>query len=146
MRGGHRLLEHTADLCLLAHGPSEEALFEAAGCGLLAVMGESASPGGRRRVGLTARDREGLLVAWLNEIIYLAAAEGGPPAACGVDVVRHDGGSCLEGWVGAPAPWRQGGAEVKAATYHGLTVRPPSAAAPPGVPRGSWWAEIVLDI
>lgn len=146
MSGGYRRLEHTADLRLLVYGSSLEALFEAAGRGLLHLMGKGGSAGERRPVTMAAADHESLLVAWLNELIYLAATAGGPPAACGITALRRDGGVRLEGWVGAASRWRPGQAEVKAATYHGLAVRDPSAAAPPAVPPGSWWAEVLLDV
>lgn len=146
MKAGCRRLEHTADLRLLVYAPGLESLFEAAGQGLLDLMGEGGRGGERRPVTVIATDRESLLVAWLNELIFLAATAGGPPAGCGVTAVRADGDVRLEGWVGPPSRWRQDEAEIKAATYHGLVVRDPAVGTPPGVPAGSWWTEVVLDV
>jgi len=146
---GYRLLEHTADIRLLAYGPSFEAMLQAAGRGLLEIMGAhtTSTPRARLRpVVLKARDREGLVVAWLNELVYLAAVEG-PPAGCGVSAVREeDGQHRLDGWVGPSCPDVRPGVEVKAATYHGLRVRTPEDRPASRIPPGTWWTEVVLDI
>lgn len=58
-------------------GPTLEAVFEEAGRGLAALMLEGA-PGepaaAQEHVEVRGRDRAALLVAWLNELIYLSEA------------------------------------------------------------------------
>ena len=142
---GYQWLEHTADLRLLAYGVDEVALYQEAGRGLLAAMGAAGRGRGPcRPVAVSAPDRDGLMVAWLNELIYLAAVMGGPPADCEVIAVQQGTELKLTGRVGPPAPGT--GVEIKAATYHGLRVCPPGEQAPAGVPPGNWWAEIIVDV
>jgi len=148
---GYRWLEHTADLRLLAYGEDEPTLYQEAGTGLLEAMGAPGkSPGLHRAVTVGAPDRESLMVAWLNELIYLAAVAGGPPAWCEVVAVQQRAEFELTGRVGPPGPGN--GVEVKAATYHRLLVSAPGAEAaagagrPDAVPPGNWWAEIILDV
>jgi SHS2 domain-containing protein len=148
---GYRWLEHTADLRLLAFGEDEAALYQAAGTGLLEAMGAAGEGrGAGRPVTVVAPDREGLLVAWLNELIYLAAVMGGPPGWCRVAAVEGGAAFQLTGEVGPPAPGM--GVEVKAATYHRLRVAAPEegdadgAGRPEEVPPGNWWAEIIVDV
>ncbi len=148
---GYRWLEHTADLRLLAYGADEVALYQEAGRALLEAMG-AAGEGRRlpRTVTVVAPDRESLMVAWLNELIYLAAVTGGTPAGCRVVAIEHGAELKLTGRVGPPVTAT--GVEVKAATYHGLRVSPPAegatadTATPGGVPPGNWWAEIIVDV
>lgn len=71
------LFEHTADAGIVAHGQTLQQLFANAAAGMFALMAE---PGGvqereRREIQLEARDREGLLVAWLSELLYYVDAE-----------------------------------------------------------------------
>jgi SHS2 domain-containing protein len=74
---GYRLLPHTADVVVEAFGPSLSACLEAA------VMGETATfadvrgvePTGERRVDLRAPSDEAMLVAVLEEVIFLLDAE-----------------------------------------------------------------------
>ncbi|HSW11182.1 MAG TPA: archease [Bacillota bacterium] len=148
---GYRWLEHTADLRLLAYGRDEAALYQEAGTGLLEAMGAPGKGAGlHRAVTVVAPDRESLMVAWLNELIYLAAVAGGPPAWCEVVAVQQRAEFELTGRVGPASPAT--GAEVKAATYHGLRVSAPGeeaaagAVRPAGVPPGNWWAEIIVDV
>lgn len=120
-RAGFELLEHTADLGIRAWGSSLPEAFEQAARGLVRVMGiEAGLPGQRRVVKASADDEAGVLVALLNELIWLHEAESvvfgqveviavGPHAVMAeVDVVRLEE---------PPA-----GIGVKAATYHQLAI------------------------
>lgn len=67
------LLEHTADAGIIAYGDNLKQLFANAARGLfsLIINLESISDSVKRKVRVTALNREGLLFEWLNELIYL---------------------------------------------------------------------------
>lgn len=122
---------HTAEVELYVEAATEEQVFaEAADAfGRLVERGR----GGDRvthELELEARDRAGLLVNLLEELIYLADTEGFVPDGAEVELgdtlrVRVDG--------------RRGEIDplVKAATYHGLDF----------TRRGETWeARVVLDV
>jgi SHS2 domain-containing protein len=135
---GFELLEHTADVGIRARGATLEEAFEQATLGLAEVQGAPApDPGGERvAVQVSAGDPGGLLVDWLNEVLWLAETRQAPVTA--VRVVRVGDGTA-SGWVvlaaGGPGP---DGTFVKAVTYHRLRVEPD--------PGGGWLAEVYLDV
>jgi SHS2 domain-containing protein len=134
---GYELLEHTADVGIRARGPTLEAAFEQATEGLAEVLGALApeGPGEVVRVEVSADDPGGLLVDWLNEVLWLREVR--QAAVTGVRVERVRDGSAA-GWVAfsgdGPAP---DGTFVKAVTYHRLRVEPDP---------GGWLIEVYLDV
>jgi SHS2 domain-containing protein len=132
---GHELLEHTADLGVRARGATIEELFEQATVGLAEVLGAwRPGPGEVVPLAVEAPDPGGLLVDWLNEVVYLQEVRGGSLAAVEVEHVgdgRADGSLTL-----APRP-PSGGIYVKAVTYHQLRVE---------AGEGGWLAEVYLDV
>jgi SHS2 domain-containing protein len=84
-----------------------------------------------------AEDREALLVAWLNELLYLYDAKGFIGADC---AARSLTDTCLDA-----AVWGEGVertrhvilSHVKAATFHQLRVEPTAA---------GWEAWVVVDV
>ena len=139
---GFELLEHTADVGIRARGATVEEAFEQATLGLAEVQGppdpgEPAPDRGERvAVQVSAGDPGGLLVDWLNEVLWLA--ETRPAAVTDVRVERVGDGTAA-GWVvlaaGGPGP---DGTFVKAVTYHRLRVEPD--------PDGGWLVEVYLDV
>jgi SHS2 domain-containing protein len=149
---GYELLEHTADVGIRATGPTLEAAFEQATRGLAEVLGALApegsggppgwAPGGPAGPGevvaveVSADDPGGLLVDWLNEVLWLR--EERQARMAGVRVERVGDGAAA-GWVAFsgddPPP---DGTFVKAATYHRLRVEPD--------PGGGWLIEVYLDV
>ena len=67
------ILEHTADSGIIAYGRDLRGAFKNAARGMFSLITDLDSIGEvvRRDIELDAPDREGLLVAWLNELIYL---------------------------------------------------------------------------
>jgi SHS2 domain-containing protein len=131
------VLEHTADVGLRLMGDSPEDLLVAAGEGLASLEGSWFPGEGRERpVTVEARDLPGLLVAWLDELLYLRDAE---------DVVF--GGfrvaDLADGRVRAAVRTAPRGdrilesAGVKAATYHRLRFERTN---------GGWSADVYLDV
>jgi SHS2 domain-containing protein len=113
-----RWVDHTAELELEIEAQTEEGVFADA----LAALGELLAsdrghqPGVRREVSVEAEDRPALLAAWMEELVFLAEAEGFEPEA--VETLELRPGSAqavVRGWLGRPAPL------VKAITYHRLS-------------------------
>jgi len=71
------IIDHTADIGIAAYGETLKEAFANAAYALFSLMvdfedvGDSAC----RQVEISATDREELLVAWLNELIYLFEVE-----------------------------------------------------------------------
>jgi SHS2 domain-containing protein len=155
MTHGFELLEHTADVGIRARGASLEEAFEHATEGLAEVLGAwrptgttgSGEPGGSGgppewspgetvAVEVSAADPGGLLVDWLNEVLWLREVR--QAVVAGVDVERVGDGAAAGSVVlagGGPAP---DGTFVKAVTYHRLRVEPD--------PAGGWLVEVYLDV
>ena len=71
------LIEHTADVGIMAYGADVKEAFANAARGMfsLIVELESVRQAEHRDIEVTAPDEESLLVTWLNELIYLFDAE-----------------------------------------------------------------------
>lgn len=127
-------VEHTADLALHLWATDLADLFTTAAQGMAAFITdlETVKPERACPVVLTAPDLEGLLVDWLNELLYLGDREG-------LIFTRFEWAVAsptrLEAtaW-GGVAPERR--TYIKAATFHNLVVR--------RTPEG-YETEIVLD-
>ena len=134
---GFELLEHTADVGIRARGATLEEAFEQATLGLVEVQGAPAPGAGEPvAVQVSAPDPGGLLVDWLNEVLWLTETRGAGVA--GVRVERVGDGTASGAVVlasGGPAP---DGTFVKAVTYHRLRVEPD--------PAGGWLVEVYLDV
>ena len=134
---GYELLEHTADVGIRARGPTLEAAFEQATHGLAEVLGALVpGPGEPVVVEVSAGDLGGVLVDWLNEVLWLREVR---QAKLAVVRVERVGDGTAAGWVAfsgdGPAP---DGTSVKAVTYHRLRVEPD--------PGGGWLIEVYLDV
>ena len=72
------ILEHTADVGLVARGRTLGEAFAAAGYALSALVADlsQAKPRQSREVAVEGQDPGSLLVAWLSELLYLFDAEG----------------------------------------------------------------------
>lgn len=71
------ILEHTADAGIIAHGADLAELFANAGLGMFSLMAdlEGVQEREERLIQVAGRDREGLLVRWLSELLYYLDAE-----------------------------------------------------------------------
>jgi SHS2 domain-containing protein len=134
-RAGYELLEHTADIGVRAYGATLEELFEQATMGLAEVLGAwRPGAGAAVPVAVEAGDLGGLLVDWLNEVVYVQEVHG---ASLGAVAVERVGGGRAAGSVLLSAAQPSGGIYVKAATYHQLRVERHD---------GGWLAEVYLDV
>ncbi|MGQ9622128.1 MAG: archease [Candidatus Caldatribacteriaceae bacterium] len=71
------ILDHTADVGLVAWGRSLEELFANAALGMFSLIGEleKVNGGFETSVAVEGSDWEDLLVAWLNELLYVFEVE-----------------------------------------------------------------------
>ena len=71
------VVEHTADAGIVAYGADMGEAFANAAYGMFSLMADLEQVGEETscHVEVEARDREGLVVAWLNELLYLFDVE-----------------------------------------------------------------------
>lgn len=114
-------IDHTADWAYRVRGKNLAELFIQAALGLYSLVGMELKPGERviRSIQLNAIDTESLLVAWLNELIYLHETE-----SLGfeqIDIEHIDGTNLKATVIGAPTQqWLK---DIKAVTYHNLAIK-----------------------
>ncbi|MFP5297897.1 MAG: archease [Actinomycetota bacterium] len=121
---GYEIIEHTADVGISARARDVGAAFRQTTLGLLDVMGARCDEDGRGEqvaVELEAGDLEGLLIDWLNEVIWVQESHGGRISDVGtaVDEKATRLNATLKVHDGAPPP---DGTAVKAATFHQIRV------------------------
>ena len=77
-RAPYRILDHTADVGLEAEGATLAEAFAAAAAGMYSIMvrRERVSERVQRRVEVEADDVQGLLTAWLLELLFITEVEG----------------------------------------------------------------------
>ncbi len=113
-------IEHTADWAYRVRGENLAELLIQAALGLYSLVGMQLTPGDRitRSITLKGIDRESLLVAWLNELLYLHESEG-----LGFEDIKInylDETSIQAQVTGAPTQqWLK---DIKAVTYHNLAI------------------------
>ena len=113
-------IEHTADLAIRAYGRDLRELFANAAHGMFALMAEPSleEPAREQEVSLEATDYEGLLVDWLNELIYLHEVEGETYSQFAIKTLSP---TELKAQVtGGPTKIKT--RAIKAATFHELEV------------------------
>ena len=136
---GFEIFPLTADKGIRAWGRDLAELFVSAARGLWSLMVE---PGTVRRVRMLpveveAADRETLLVAWLNELLYLHEAEEFVMADCSI-LSMADTALSAEVWGESVDRVRHPMVgHVKAVTYHRLLVRPTAE---------GWEGQVVVDV
>lgn len=124
MRSGYKEIQHTADWALQVWAPDLTGLLHQAALGMIALMGARLSPEGRleRTLMVNASDNEGLLVAFLNSVLYEMELD-----SIGFDRfdLKLDGLQLEARLAGAPLLELQ--KSIKAVTFHNLEIRPVEA-------------------
>lgn len=135
----YEVFEHTADLGLRVRAADLDALFAEAGRGLFEIIAGDLSgiqPLVRETIELAGDEVDYLLFDWLNELLY--AFESRRMLFVDFQVQVSETGLWA---VAAGEPWdpdrHRLEHEVKAVTYHGLSVQHND---------GQWQAEVILDI
>jgi SHS2 domain-containing protein len=136
---GHEYFEVEADIGIHAWGGSLAAAFAEAALAAFALIVDPAEvdPAETREVRAQADGRDALLVAWINECIYVHEIEGFVVRR--VEVDRSDG-DVVHGVLHGETFDRERhrpGTLVKAATFHGVSVAEQA---------GGWDVRLVLDI
>lgn len=139
-------LAHTAEIGLCVNASSAAALFACAARAMFALIdgptgaatessaGSSAEAMTEFALTLTADDAEGLMVDWLNELVYLYETSHIAVAAC---QVLHWTPQRMEARVAGYRSHAAPRLHIKAVTYHQLVVR--------HEPDG-WVAQVFFDI
>lgn len=137
--GTFETIDHTADVGIVVRAQTLPELFETAAEGLMSFIVDPESVENRawleRRV--EAEDLEGLMVAWLNDLLSVLAAEEFVPRVFVVDeVTERRLRATVHGEPVDPGRHRFR-LDVKAATYHMLEVRRTD---------GGWIARVIFDV
>lgn len=123
----YEILDHTADAVVRGIGATLEESFTEAARGMFSLMAdlEQVQPGKRVEIEIQADSIEGLLVAWLGELLTQRDLTGLLFAQFAVRIDGGDGGFRLRGqaWGKRIDPSRHRlGVEMKAAPYSGVRV------------------------
>ena len=134
-----RVLEHTADVGFEAFGASREELFAHAAQALmhLVVDLDRIRPSRELAVNAEGSDPPGLLVNWLNEILYLHDADGWLFRDFRVQELRDTAITAVARGERFDRTRHQAKLLVKAVTYHQLALEE--------TPSG-WRAHVYVDI
>jgi SHS2 domain-containing protein len=139
--GAWEILEHPADIGLRARGPTLAGLFENAAAGMMEIAASPAGIGEREQKPMVAEapDREALLVAFLEEILWLVDGQGWLPARVAVPLCGISETAVAATAFGEPRDTsrHQMRLIIKAVTYHQLAVRQTAQ---------GWEAEVYFDI
>ncbi len=132
------VIEHTAEVGIIARGRTLGELFSNAAAGMMhfLIAPSAAQRKARRAVAVEAEDLPGLLVAWLNELLLVLNAEGFVPAGYEVTEVTERR-MAADVWGEPVDPSRHRfRLDVKAVTYHQLYVRK----------NAVWEARLIFDV
>ena len=131
----HTFEQHTGEVKVRINAENLFALFAEATRALCALLGtpNEEAPGEWQRVTVTGRDREALLVAWVNELVARTEIDHLLYRDVAItDLTETSLDACIRG-----IPFRETRTAVKAATMHGLRI----AAGPRGTS-----ATLILDV
>lgn len=135
---GFEVIEHTADVGIIAHGETLAEVFASAATGMMSfmILLSEVQSSESRRVVAEADDREALLVAWLNELLLLLNGEGFIPRDFRITELSET--RLVAEVSGEPVdPQRHRfHLDVKAATYHMLEI----------ARNDGWHARIIFDV
>src|SRR5687767_2854151 len=119
--GSFEIVEHTADVGIVARAATLAELFEQAARGLADISGTwtPGAPEKRVQIDLDAPDLPALMVDWLDELMYLQETNDAHYASVDVTDVSE---KHLEALIGLNPGEEWSGTAVKAATFHKLVV------------------------
>lgn len=125
-RPPYEFLEHTADAGVIAHGGSLAEAFCHTAEGMYSLMVDPPTVEEResRQIAVTAEDTEGLLIAWLLELLFLTETQDMVFRRFALEEI---GPTELRGWAyGEPLDRsrHQTGVGVKAVTRHMMEIAP----------------------
>ena len=119
----YEFIDHTADICIKAHGKTISEAFEHAAVGMFDIITDNSKIGivGQYNIKLEAPDLEQLLVDWLSELLFLNSAKN---LVFGLFKVALDENHLTAQVFGEEydTSKHKMGVEIKAVTYHMLEV------------------------
>ena len=127
----YRWVDHTAEIELHIEAPTPEQVFVDAMAALIELLNGDSGEREAHDLRLEAPDLPALLVAWLEELLFLAETLGFVPEQADVELSGRALRAVARGHKAEPRPL------VKAVTYHGLEFEPAD---------GGWRAKVVLDV
>jgi SHS2 domain-containing protein len=132
-------IEHTADVAYHIRGNSLPELYENAAQALVATITDRRRLRGTetREIGVTAPDREALLVAWLNHLLYLYDVEGFLGRFFEILKLADESLTARARGEAYDPQRHVAKTAVKAATYHHLEISPRDH---------GWQATVILDL
>ncbi len=139
MNRGFEILDISGDVGLRVHGRSLEELFSNSALGLYSLVTDlsGVKPTESVDIKVNRESLDGLLVGWLNELIFRFDAYGFIGKEVGIKSINENGVEAgIRGEEFDPERHEKG-LLVKAATYHNLRIEKKN---------GIWTAEVVLDI
>lgn len=132
-------IDATADLGIIAYGEDLKNLFSNAAEGLMSLMAdiESITESESISINITAKDREGLLIKWLNEIIFFKDTKGFLGKRFNINYLTDNSLKAdIHGEIYDPEK-HELLSGVKAATYHNLKIEKV---------RETWQVRIIFDV
>jgi len=136
------ILEHTADIGIAAYGKNKEEVFINAAKGMFEIIaGENKTlkQNFYDKIKLEADNLEGLLFAWLNELLYISETK---LVILSKFKIKELSDYHIEAEVGGAKinpPSVKIEKEIKAVTYHRLEVKKDEES-------GLWRAQVIFDI
>lgn len=136
-KGEFKIVPHTSEMAVAVRGETWEQFFQSAAEGLISLYAAAGAPRASQRRGLRlkADSAEELLIAWLNELIYLVGGQHWLPTS--VRVTQAEPNELTAELEGAPLDGVKLGREIKAATFGGLHLKKDGNA---------WTAVVILDV
>ena len=118
------LIDHTADIGIVAYGSDLKEAFANAAYGMFTLIADLEGTGQdfRRKINLQAPDQETLLVDWLNELLYLFDVEHAIFSRFDIKELDQTHLAAQAYGEKVDKSRHQLRTEVKAATYHSLKV------------------------
>jgi SHS2 domain-containing protein len=132
------ILEHPADIGFRAFGGTLAELFANSAIAMLSIAGDpqAAEPREEYCISVESGDREGLMVDWLNEVLYWYDGKRIALRTFRAEINEHRIDAVAAGEPRDPERHRAR-LTVKAVTYHQLKIEQRD---------GTWIAEVYLDI
>lgn len=135
----YEVLEHTADVGLVAYGRSLAELFVNAAKGMFSLMTtlEQVEPVTEVAIKVEAEDRETLLVEWLNELLYQLEVNNLFFSAFFIDKLSDTQLQAVAKGEAINPDKHELKLQIKACTYHELKVKQQN---------NLWRAQVIFDI
>ncbi|MFC1549424.1 archease [Nitrospirota bacterium] len=138
---GYEMIDAGSDAGIVATSSSLEGVFREMALGMysMAADHEMIETSRVERVEVQSHSLDGLLVAWLNELVYLLDTRGFLASKVEITSLDPEGFKLIAVLGGESLDTQRHGHGllIKAATYHGLRI---------GKDDGRWSAQVMLDI